>query len=638
MAAENQIAKELMSIISSFLYRRYVQCISSRDAVTPEDFAKKQLSQEYWIDQRRRYRGKLINSDYLFEHFGLFSSEDGWTVRKQMVGLVKHESNLYESVGRVVLNMRGCGIDDWLEELEDPNNPPDELMLYCLSRTYNRHTLVICKSRNWSTIECDSPLTEEELLVSCHVHLVYLGNNVYAQLRRKPYSQDLSNPFTKEQLNQALMKVRGIGRPRSRPLDLSIPKETSATTSETEQSIGATHELTEKDREYLDTVIKNICPPSSKLDSTGDQSDGSYLFTLFVNPNSEDQTTPSVNIQGHNVSDDVNHDHDYCHEPTNTEASASMLENERVNASEPTTNMKGQNTQPDPKIIKGHNEQNAVTPVDSTDSDDEPTDEPTVENDTSGATTIINDMWLKHAQKDLGYVPLNHLTRLDILDLTRTPPDWDNMDPYSSLEDVSDSDNSETKNDNTNTSDENPDTSDTTEKVIGTMYYMRDRIPKRECHSDRPMRSTRSKINYAQFNVNDDEVSPTRPIKKPKVSSGPSADRMAAQRIIKSTPGTSMGNQSPEEDRVQKRFVTKNPKNTKPNRRNKQPKTEPVPVAAQPTDDDLDLGPGPMPEPKPKGTFATTEHKLVKHKPIRYFKCPVCGMHKSSVLKFERSF
>ena len=60
MATKNQIAKELMSIISSFPYRRYVQYINPRDTVTPEDFAAKQLSHDYWIDQWLSFRGKLI--------------------------------------------------------------------------------------------------------------------------------------------------------------------------------------------------------------------------------------------------------------------------------------------------------------------------------------------------------------------------------------------------------------------------------------------------------------------------------------------------------------------------------------------------------------------------------------------------
>ena len=132
MVNKNKIAKELLSIISRYPYHRYVQCISPRDAVSDADFAEKAISSEYWIDKRKSYHRNLINSDYLFELFGIFSSEDGWSVRKEMVTRVKMEKDLYTSVGRIVLNMRGCTIDDWLEELEDPDNPPDELMLFLL--------------------------------------------------------------------------------------------------------------------------------------------------------------------------------------------------------------------------------------------------------------------------------------------------------------------------------------------------------------------------------------------------------------------------------------------------------------------------------------------------------------------------
>ena len=106
MVSETSIASELLSLISCFPYQTYVQCILPRDAVSDEDFAENHLSSEYWIDSRRSLRkGKFINSDYLFEHFGLFSNDDGWTVRKEMIQRVRQEKEVYRSVGRIVLNM-----------------------------------------------------------------------------------------------------------------------------------------------------------------------------------------------------------------------------------------------------------------------------------------------------------------------------------------------------------------------------------------------------------------------------------------------------------------------------------------------------------------------------------------------------
>ena len=46
-----------------------------------------------------------MNSDFLFELFGIFSSEDRWTVRKEMIERVRMEHELYSKVGRTVLNM-----------------------------------------------------------------------------------------------------------------------------------------------------------------------------------------------------------------------------------------------------------------------------------------------------------------------------------------------------------------------------------------------------------------------------------------------------------------------------------------------------------------------------------------------------
>ena len=145
MDSENSIAAELMSIILVHSYRRYIQCIWSRDALQLEDFNTKPISTSHWIDTRNSYTGSLINSGFMYELFGAFSEEDPVTVRTVMLNLIKAEYELYSTVGRVVLNVRGCDLDTWLEEMDSNITILDELMLYALSRAYNRHTFVLCK-------------------------------------------------------------------------------------------------------------------------------------------------------------------------------------------------------------------------------------------------------------------------------------------------------------------------------------------------------------------------------------------------------------------------------------------------------------------------------------------------------------
>ena len=159
--------------------------------------------------------------------------------------------------------MHGCTFQYWVIELQDPDNSPDELMLYCLSCTYNCHTLVVCKNRYWSTLEIKDAITEEELFNQCHIKLVYLGDGIFGELKRKPYSQNLNNPIMTEHETSNLMKIRGVGRPMKRPLNLST-KPIQPDTPGPSQPIpsakpdSSTSVLDNSDRAYLGLVITNL--------------------------------------------------------------------------------------------------------------------------------------------------------------------------------------------------------------------------------------------------------------------------------------------------------------------------------------------------------------------------------------------
>ena len=156
--------------------------------------------------------------------FGQYSGEDGDFVRSNILELIKLDKDFYQSVGHTVLNIRGTNIDEWLVDMEDPNMFPDELMLYALSRVYNRHTVVVCRDRNWSAVTTTHPINEDDLFNICQLHLIYLGCSVFACLRHKPFTSNITaNPITMEQMTAALMQVRGKGRQR-KPLNLTTPK------------------------------------------------------------------------------------------------------------------------------------------------------------------------------------------------------------------------------------------------------------------------------------------------------------------------------------------------------------------------------------------------------------------------------
>ena len=72
-------------------------------------------------------------------------------------------------------------------------NSADELALYALSDLTKQHTVVITSTKPWSTVHSDIVLKDiHGLLDVCGVKLLYLGNNKFSRLRRRPQNYDTS--------------------------------------------------------------------------------------------------------------------------------------------------------------------------------------------------------------------------------------------------------------------------------------------------------------------------------------------------------------------------------------------------------------------------------------------------------------
>ena len=225
--------------------------------------------------------------------------------------------------------------------------------------------------------------------------------------------------------------------------------------------------------------------------------------------------------------------------------------------------------------------------------------------------------------------------------------DWENIDPYSSLGENNDTQDSPSSHSDTKDL-PIPDPQQATEtnsSIIGTVYFMQERKTVR--HSTKPLRANRNLVNYSQMDCTTDSSSPKQPKKKPAVPSEPSAARISVQQIISNTPGPSKPSPAPANPSNQKRFNRKDPSQVKPVQRNSHKRQEdymdadtkdapdPSTIEPQPTP-----APQPVnnPKPKPEGAFKSTSHSLVKQKLPLYFHCPVCHIHKTMVLKLNMHF
>ena len=79
------IASELLLTINWIPYKVIVPALPPNVGISETLFPKTQLATKYKLDIHRWVDGSYMNPNALFEYFGLFSSEDSKTVRKNML-------------------------------------------------------------------------------------------------------------------------------------------------------------------------------------------------------------------------------------------------------------------------------------------------------------------------------------------------------------------------------------------------------------------------------------------------------------------------------------------------------------------------------------------------------------------------
>ena len=133
------------------------------------------------------YKNRGINANHLYEYFGAFSDHTGSEVREIISNLIDVNEKFYWSVGFVVLDMHGTSYETWMESVGDKTAYADELVLYSLCKLYDRHAMVYCNGRNWSTIDPINPMDAAELHEACSIQLVYLSPGIFGELKCRPF-------------------------------------------------------------------------------------------------------------------------------------------------------------------------------------------------------------------------------------------------------------------------------------------------------------------------------------------------------------------------------------------------------------------------------------------------------------------
>ena len=117
-----------------------------------------------------------------------------------------HKQTLQAKAGQY-LKLKKLKLNTWAEGVK-LGRRADILSVFALSVLISKHTLVHLRTGNiWTTMET-SNCDHDDLLKNCDVHLAYLGNGLFSEIKPKVRDSDLSKESGKHKPVHIVSKVK----------------------------------------------------------------------------------------------------------------------------------------------------------------------------------------------------------------------------------------------------------------------------------------------------------------------------------------------------------------------------------------------------------------------------------------------
>ena len=141
----------------------------------------------FTVDSSNIVKNRRANPNHVFDIFGSFSGHMGTEVRVKLLENIAADMSFYER--------EECRL--FTDEIDEPGNMGrnianeivycDKLGLIGLCYMYHRHCVVLTQNKLWSTVQADKSLNLLDLLNTCSVCLIYLGNLCFGVLTWRPH-------------------------------------------------------------------------------------------------------------------------------------------------------------------------------------------------------------------------------------------------------------------------------------------------------------------------------------------------------------------------------------------------------------------------------------------------------------------
>ena len=212
--AKISMAEELLNAITEPFTKIVCKLHDSR-IISVENFKikKAELMKSHWIDGT-----SLLTTDRkkptttgIFEVFASKAGLNAAELKEMLIDWMCDKRTELDNCMSIALNQSKLSFTEWLQKITlNEAFIPDDLTIYCLSRFLNIHTIVYTKDFCWSTLMKQFKMSEDELYAKSDVKLVYVGRDMYVELKHirqpRPPPPPKVNTTENSQPNQKVTK------------------------------------------------------------------------------------------------------------------------------------------------------------------------------------------------------------------------------------------------------------------------------------------------------------------------------------------------------------------------------------------------------------------------------------------------
>ena len=189
MESKTTIAEELVCLFKRVDYVSTVHPLKEIETVMINEYDKLDIAKWYDLDTTHCFIGKKkpkFNPHCVYDIFAGYCNLNKFELKDKVTEEVSNNTVWYDRLGRVYFGWKDTDVSTWLKKQKYKNNAPDEMCIYALSVIFRQHTIIYTTYQPWCTVDIKPGMRPEVVEEACETRLVYLGDNLFGELKRKP--------------------------------------------------------------------------------------------------------------------------------------------------------------------------------------------------------------------------------------------------------------------------------------------------------------------------------------------------------------------------------------------------------------------------------------------------------------------